>query len=301
TWDGALAFQYHYNVLPSSIISRFIVRMHQYVHKHTLWRTGAVLKNDANKALVKADLEDRKIFIRVSGPEHSRRRFLEVIRSHFDSIHKTIPGIIADEKVPLPTHPEIAVDYKHLLRLEAKGITDWIPEGLEDTVNVKALLDGIETEQARRERQEHRLRDDRPERLSPRASSQPPVPSLARPVAAKRTGALEELARIKTRLDASSERFARRCLLAYLAGLIVIYFALAALIYKLGWNTMEPWTYFIGIGAFVGTYAYFAITQRELSPGAIYDQLVEMKKRKNYQLAGFDLDSYRRLTEQAGA
>ncbi len=65
-WDGALAFQYHYNVLPTSIISRFIVRMNAFIHK-TVWRSGVVLKSGGNTALVKADTEDRKIYIWVSG------------------------------------------------------------------------------------------------------------------------------------------------------------------------------------------------------------------------------------------
>jgi len=35
-WDNALAFHYHYYVLPTSIISRFIVRMNTFIHK-TIW------------------------------------------------------------------------------------------------------------------------------------------------------------------------------------------------------------------------------------------------------------------------
>ena len=34
-WDNTLAFQYHYLVLPNSIISRFIVRMNHLISKHT--------------------------------------------------------------------------------------------------------------------------------------------------------------------------------------------------------------------------------------------------------------------------
>ncbi|MFM6310883.1 MAG: COR domain-containing protein, partial [Dolichospermum sp.] len=66
-WENVLAFQYHYNILPSSIISRFIVRMHHLADKKTWWRSGIVLKSDNNRALVKSDQEDRKIFIFISG------------------------------------------------------------------------------------------------------------------------------------------------------------------------------------------------------------------------------------------
>ena len=60
-WGDALAFQYHYNVLPGSIISRFIVRTHQMISKKTYWRSGVVLSHESNRALVKADREDKKI------------------------------------------------------------------------------------------------------------------------------------------------------------------------------------------------------------------------------------------------
>jgi internalin A len=290
-WGGALAFQYHYSVLPTSIISRFIVRMQQYINQNTLWRTGVVLKNgEGNRALVKADIEDRKIFIWVGGPENSRRRFLEVIRSHFDSIHRTIPGLAADEKVPLPAHPEIAVDYKHLLRLEMKGIPDWIPEGLEETVNVKGLLDGIETEQSRRGRQENRTNDNKPELPTPT----PPRPARIA-IEPKDEELLKVMAGMKSKLDSDSEKFARRCLLAPLPLLLAVGLVLAYLIYKYTWDKMEPWTYGIGLLAIIGSYGYFAFTQRELSPKAIYEHMVERKKVKNYADANFDLDKYKRL------
>ena len=74
-WDNALAFQIHYNVLPSSIITRFIVRMNAFIYK-TVWRSGVVLKYENNTALVKADAEDRKIYIWVNGEETKRHDLL---------------------------------------------------------------------------------------------------------------------------------------------------------------------------------------------------------------------------------
>ncbi len=152
-WEDALPFQYHYDVLPGSIISRFIVHMHPSICENTYWRSGVVLEDmdGGNKALVKADREDKNIIIRISGREHTRRPFLRAIRSNFDHIHKTT-GIEPDEKVPLPAHPEIVVGYKHLLNLEKRGVATYPPEGLEGDVNVKELLDGVEPEEERRER-----------------------------------------------------------------------------------------------------------------------------------------------------
>ena len=153
-WNDTLAFQYHYDVLPGSIISQLIVRMHPSIHENTYWRSGVVLKDEdsGNKALVKADKEDKKIFIYVIGREQTRRTFLGVIRSNFDYIHQTIPGIEPEEKVPLPDRPEILVDYRHLLNLEEMGEKSLIPEGVMERYPVKQLLNGVEPEEDRRER-----------------------------------------------------------------------------------------------------------------------------------------------------
>ena len=161
-WDNTLAFQYHYNVLPSSIISRFIVRMNHLISKNTYWRSGVVLANQENRALVKADKEDKKIFIWIEGTERTRRNFLKIIRDHFEAIHKTIPRIQANEKVPLPQNQKIVVDYKHLLDLESLGETSFVPQGLIEKVNVKELLDGVDSEKKRRERQEKPRIDEIP-------------------------------------------------------------------------------------------------------------------------------------------
>jgi len=144
-WDSALAFQYHYNVLPTSIISRFIVRMNAFVHK-TVWRSGVVLKSGGNTALVKADTEDRKIYIWVLGDENTRRDFLSAIRTEFTAIHKTIAKIEATEKVPLPSKPQVApVDYEFLLRLERDNRSSFPVQAGDDIidVNVKELLEGV--------------------------------------------------------------------------------------------------------------------------------------------------------------
>lgn len=143
-WDGALAFQIHYNVLPSSIISRFIVRMNAFIHK-TVWRSGVVLKREGNTALVKADTEDRKIYIWVADEENTRRDFLSAIRMEFEAIHKTITKIEASQKVPHPDYPELVLDYDELIEFERQGVNEF-PKKVGDQVvkcNVRELLDGI--------------------------------------------------------------------------------------------------------------------------------------------------------------
>ena len=119
--------------------------MNAFVHK-TVWRSGVVLKSGGNTAFVKADTEDRKIYIWVNGDENTRRDFLSAIRMEFDAIHKTIAKIEATEKVPLPNYPNAdPVDYKLLLQLEQKGILTHHVQANTDLVEVtvRELLDGV--------------------------------------------------------------------------------------------------------------------------------------------------------------
>jgi len=143
-WENVLAFQYHYNVLPGSIISRFIVRTHTMLSKKTYWRSGAVLAHEGSRALVKADREDKKIFIQVIGEQATRRQLLGIIRSHFAHIHSTITGIEVKEMVPLPGRSDVVVSFQYLLGLERMGETSFIPEDLGARVSIKQLLDGVE-------------------------------------------------------------------------------------------------------------------------------------------------------------
>jgi GTPase SAR1 family protein len=143
-WENVLAFQYHYKVLPNSIISRFIVRMHHLADRQTWWRSGIVLKYKNNRALVKCDREDKKIFISISGQNSTRRELLTKICEQFEAIHQTIKGLKAEGKVPIPNQPEILVDYNHLLTLEKLGEKTFIPVGLGERVSIQELLNGIE-------------------------------------------------------------------------------------------------------------------------------------------------------------
>jgi hypothetical protein len=154
SWPGALRFQYRYEVLPESIITRFMVRMREFIDGDTYWRHGVRLKSEdgENQALVRAELEDRKITIAVAGKPPGRRNLLRLIRADFYKIHKTFGDLSVQEKIPISEKPEILVDYNHLLYLEKLGVETFLPEGCYLQVPVKILLDGIEPEEERRKK-----------------------------------------------------------------------------------------------------------------------------------------------------
>jgi internalin A len=154
-FNGVPAFEYAYPVLPSSVITRFIVRMNQKIDNGLVWRTGVVLKIGENTALIKADIEDRKIAITIDGLEHTRRDALSAIRYQLDEIHGSIKGLDAQKRVPIPEAPNAdPLDYDYLLQLERDGELEMLP--VKDgsrlvKVNVRKLLSGVVSETDRRQ------------------------------------------------------------------------------------------------------------------------------------------------------
>jgi internalin A len=150
-----LEFQYHYKVLPESIISRFIVNEHDRIHNQTYWRSGVMLQYQENNetyniARIKADPEDKKIFIAISGRKETRRLFLGILRDTFKKIHNTLPNLEITEWVPVPNHPHHdPLKYTELLGLEAMGETNKIIGELKLKLDLRQLLDGYESLESR--------------------------------------------------------------------------------------------------------------------------------------------------------
>jgi small GTP-binding protein len=153
-FNGVPAFEYAYPVLPSSVITRFIVRMNQKIDDGFVWRTGVVLKIGDNTALVKADIEDRKITIAIDGQEHTRRDALSAIRYELGEIHNSIKGLNPQQRVPVPNAPHAEpLKYEYLLKLERAGQETLLVENGNDlvTVNMRQMLSAIESEAQRKE------------------------------------------------------------------------------------------------------------------------------------------------------
>jgi small GTP-binding protein len=153
-FNGVPAFEYAYPILPSSVITRFIVRMNQKIDDGLVWRTGVLLKIGANTVLVKADIEDRKITIAIDGLEHTRRDALSAIRYQLDEIHASIKGLNPEKYVPISgaVHAE-PLKYEYLLKLERTGVYALDVEDGDQlkVVNIGQILNGVESEYQRRE------------------------------------------------------------------------------------------------------------------------------------------------------
>jgi internalin A len=162
-------FEYHYPVLPEGLLPRFIVRTHVLSESLPRWRTGVILKFEANRALVKADVSEKKVFIAVDGPAAGRRRLLAIIRSDFERIHRDIRHLQPQEMVPLPDHPEVTIPYQKLLVREQKGTRRFteIVGNDEIELDVQELLNGVDLEGTRQRERRIEMREmkEKPVRL----------------------------------------------------------------------------------------------------------------------------------------
>jgi small GTP-binding protein len=144
SWDDALHFEIAYDILPTSVISRLIVRMRSLISRETVWRTGFVARMDRSRALIRGDREDAVVTVDVTGPPEGRRGILTMIRGELRAITATIPGLTCQERVPVPGYPGVWVPYDHLLNLEAAGRRTVVPQGLTIEFPVRELLAGVD-------------------------------------------------------------------------------------------------------------------------------------------------------------
>lgn len=180
-WDdaGALKFQYHFETLPDAIISRFIVRMNQYITKQYYWKNGVFLHSGEHRAKIKADLVDRKIFISIIGKEQTRRAFLAVIRSAFEEINSN-SKIEIKRMIPLPDYPDVLVSYDELIVYEDNHKPTYFvaTRGVEKDYEVRHLLDGVEDMSTRIEHRERDLNErGLPKRMPEEMIPKPHVPT----------------------------------------------------------------------------------------------------------------------------
>jgi internalin A len=153
-FNGIPAFEYVYPVLPSSVITRFIVRMNQRIDHNCVWRTGVLLEIDKNRALIKADIEDRKITIAIEGVEHTRRDVLSAIRYQLDEIHNSIKGLDPEKFVPVPRAIYAKpLKYEYLLKLERVGEETLLVEDGDELreIVISQVLNGVENEYQRKQ------------------------------------------------------------------------------------------------------------------------------------------------------
>ncbi len=141
----ALAFQYHYDILPSSVILRLMVRLHELIDGNLRWNSGVVLSNSEQqtKALVKADKQANKLFVWVIGNKPRRREMFSLINHNLEHIHSSFAGIKVTPMASSPTNPNKTFSYANLLKLEEMGKKEYYDLETDTKINVSEWLSSI--------------------------------------------------------------------------------------------------------------------------------------------------------------
>jgi hypothetical protein len=80
-------------------------------------------------------------------------------------------------------------------------------------------------------------------------------------------------------------------------GFITFFLIIFILIYKIGWDTMEPITYILSTFVFIGSYLYLSITGKSFNPAEYFIQKELELKVKVYRDFSFDIDRLSKLKE----
>jgi len=147
--ESALRFYFEYSFLPSSVLPRFTVRMHDEIVGKLRWRTGVVVRNGDFKAtaVVKSDKDRKRIYIEVYGDE--KREYFSCIRREFSRIHGGFSKLKVSQWIPLPDDEDKAVTYSNLYGHWKAGKTEYFYGETGHTYSVSSLLDGIEAKEER--------------------------------------------------------------------------------------------------------------------------------------------------------
>jgi len=134
-----------YSFLPKSIMPRLIVNLHNDINDNLRWRTGLVISDNILKsnAVLKADYEQKEIKITVTGSK--KRDYLAVILFIIRRINSSFIGLEYKVNIPIAESNNVRVSHSHLLTLESKGISKFIPDGLDYEVNVQEMLGSLQS------------------------------------------------------------------------------------------------------------------------------------------------------------
>ena len=138
-----LQFIIEYDYLPSSVISRLMLRLHKDIDSGLQWKFGMVLhdKELDCRAKIKAKEDSKVIHIWVSGAQYKKQKYFAVIKHALTEVNLGFKNLRLKEFVPLPNNPSMLVDYSELLGFEIMGVDEYVSGKLKKTFSVAKMLD----------------------------------------------------------------------------------------------------------------------------------------------------------------
>lgn len=124
-WQGeATRLRWTYAALPEGLVPRFITRTHTLSEGQPRWLNGTLLELGQARAVVRADVTDRRITATIIGSEPDRQRLAGTIQTEMRSLNAEIRGLDPLEELQLQRTPEVWVPVTGLENAEKKGRPD---------------------------------------------------------------------------------------------------------------------------------------------------------------------------------
>lgn len=143
-WEDSLTLRVEFSTLPSSVVSRLIVRLNRLIKDFTFWRFGAVLAHEGDMLLLVSNQQEREIALTVRSRHGAASPLLAIVRNQIADIMSGLPAIDYKELVAFTNgRREVRVSLQHLFLLQSQGIDEFIPEGATDRVAVSQLIGGL--------------------------------------------------------------------------------------------------------------------------------------------------------------
>jgi GTPase SAR1 family protein len=322
-----LEFLIRYDFLPKSIMPRFIVKSHGDIEGELRWRTGVVLANKdfKTRALVRADEEDKTIYIRISGTR--RRDHLTVIRHTFREINERFENLDYKELITLPIPAKVSekfggeekvpaeyrrtVSYRFLLGYEAGGKANYFEGETGVSYPVAELLDSVVGKEERliemgvgsagTGRDKDRLEDDIREKYEIKLQKKDEEHRAAAKKMAELKARIKKEKKLKGVCDKLAEKKARKSVWRFVfINLFVLAAWLAALI-LIDWEKMGRFAILTAPLAAVFHMAYYAIFGKKFNSEESKKRRLEDEKETQYALHRFSEEDYQALQKQLEA
>ncbi|KAL2040807.1 hypothetical protein N7G274_006265 [Stereocaulon virgatum] len=112
-----------------------------------------------------------------------------------------------------------------------------------------------------------------------------------------------DLAVIKKECDMQAHKSAQRVAMGGAGALIMYWYIVYRLTFEtdLGWDTMEPVTYLVGLSTLICGYLWFLYHNREVSYRSALNLTISRRQTKLYADRGFDLQKWDALIEEANS
>lgn len=114
---------------------------------------------------------------------------------------------------------------------------------------------------------------------------------------------ISDMAVVKKECDVAAHKAGQRIAMAGCGGLIGYWYVVYRLTFEtdLGWDTMEPVTYLVGLSTLIAGYMWFLYHNREVSYRSAMNITISRRQQRLYEIKGFDLARWEALIEEGNA